>query len=240
MPTGLSSLPDLNPSDPENCLSDAARRRISKAYVSAKAIRAKAKADANARVRAGKRVDAARDELERRKASLDSVRLILRAMLKEYSGAREDAIRSGRIGESGWNLREIMALELDGLASSAGLTDIDRHMIELELAVDVRTATEEAADATVANQSEKPRKVPAGKSSTGSADATTRARRRKLLKDYLDRHSATDNFTMADLARRIGSNVTAIQGMVRGDRTRYSQEHLLRVLKFIRVTPDQW
>jgi Helix-turn-helix len=68
------------------------------------------------------------------------------------------------------------------------------------------------------------------------ANTSTRRRRRELLKHYRFEH----DFTMADFARHAGMSVTAIQGMVRGDRSRYSEETLFRLLKTIGVAPDKW
>ena len=61
-------------------------------------------------------------------------------------------------------------------------------------------------------------------------------RRREFIKRY-----CTDNgLTRATLANRATTCVTAIQGMVRNDRTRYSEETLARLLKTIGVSPEKW
>jgi hypothetical protein len=65
----------------------------------------------------------------------------------------------------------------------------------------------------------------------------TRKRRYALLKKY-----RTDNGinSMGDLARHFALSVTAIQGMVRSDRKRYSEEKLATFLKSIGVSPSEW
>jgi hypothetical protein len=74
-----------------------------------------------------------------------------------------------------------------------------------------------------------------GKPTAPSAE--TVKRRRELIKRYRNAH---EGMTMPDLARHTGTCVTAIQGMVRGDRTRYSEEKLSKFLKTIGVPADQW
>jgi len=63
-----------------------------------------------------------------------------------------------------------------------------------------------------------------------------RTRRRELLKRYRQDQS----LTMAALARRAATSVSAIQGMVRGDRTRYGEDTLARFLKAIGVPAEKW
>ncbi len=62
--------------------------------------------------------------------------------------------------------------------------------------------------------------------------------RRQLIRKYLTQHE--ERLTMASLAWRATTSVTAIQGMVRGDRTRYSQDTLERFLKTIGVSLQDW
>jgi hypothetical protein len=64
----------------------------------------------------------------------------------------------------------------------------------------------------------------------------TKRRRREIIKQY----RSINNLTMAELSRRVAMSVTAIEGMVRGDRTRYSEETLSRFLKKIGVSPERW
>ncbi len=66
-----------------------------------------------------------------------------------------------------------MARELDGLASSAGLTDIDRHTIELELSVDLRTATEEAISEVVQPAAASPKSRPAKEATPARPEIVT-------------------------------------------------------------------
>jgi hypothetical protein len=68
------------------------------------------------------------------------------------------------------------------------------------------------------------------------ANAQTQVRRRELLKRYLADH----NLSASGLARRVGISQTAIQGMVKGDRTRYSEQTLSTFLKHIGVQAGQW
>jgi ribosome-binding protein aMBF1 (putative translation factor) len=69
------------------------------------------------------------------------------------------------------------------------------------------------------------------------ANAETRKRRYAVLRRYRADH---DLNSMGDLARRFGLSVTAIQGMARGDRKRYSEEKLATFLKSIGVSPGEW
>jgi hypothetical protein len=46
--------------------------------------------------------------------------------------------------------------------------------------------------------------------------------------------------TMADLARRLGTNTTAIYGMIKGDTSRYGPDNLDRFLKGIGVSLQTW
>jgi Helix-turn-helix len=65
----------------------------------------------------------------------------------------------------------------------------------------------------------------------------TRLRRREILKCYRD---ANEISTQEALARHLGVSPTALQGMVRGDRTRYSDEKLKEVLKKMNTPFDEW
>jgi hypothetical protein len=69
------------------------------------------------------------------------------------------------------------------------------------------------------------------------ADRETRKRRYLILKRYRDEKGLP---TMGDLARRAGASVTAVQGMVRGDRTRYAEAKLEDFLELIGVAPSDW
>jgi hypothetical protein len=64
-----------------------------------------------------------------------------------------------------------------------------------------------------------------------------KAHRREILKAYI-----TDNTLggMDGLARRAGTTTTALYGMVRGDRTRYSPEKLDNLLKIIGCSQEEW
>lgn len=65
----------------------------------------------------------------------------------------------------------------------------------------------------------------------------TRKRRREILRRY---RTAKSLATMPDLARHLGMSVTAIQGIVRDDGTRYGQQTLADFLKKIGVKPGEW
>ena len=72
---------------------------------------------------------------------------------------------------------------------------------------------------------------------TALANAETRKRRYAVLKRYREGHGLN---SMGDLARRFALSVTAVQGMVRGDRKRYSEARLSGFLKDIGVSPSSW
>lgn len=69
------------------------------------------------------------------------------------------------------------------------------------------------------------------------ADASTRRRRRGIINEYRRGHQIE---TMEQFARHVGVSLTAIQGMVRGDRTRYGETKLEVFLKAIGVLPSDW
>lgn len=64
----------------------------------------------------------------------------------------------------------------------------------------------------------------------------TKKRRSDIVRKYRHEH----DLTMADLARRFGTNSTAIYGMIKGDQTRYGQENLEKFLHGIGVSAEQW
>ncbi|HXP87805.1 MAG TPA: hypothetical protein VN841_23940, partial [Bryobacteraceae bacterium] len=68
------------------------------------------------------------------------------------------------------------------------------------------------------------------------ADTATRNRRRQIVKRYQETH----DMKRTDLARRVAMSPTAIEGMIRGDRSRYSEEKLLKFLEQIGVKPENW
>ena len=68
------------------------------------------------------------------------------------------------------------------------------------------------------------------------ANRETLRRRLELLKKY----RRANNLTMADLARHSTTSVTAIYGMAHGDRKRYGEHALEKLLKTIGVSRDQW
>lgn len=69
------------------------------------------------------------------------------------------------------------------------------------------------------------------------ADQETRKRRRAILKRY---RLGTQIATREDLALHLGISVSALEGMISGDRTRYSAERLSEFLKKIGVLPEDW
>ncbi len=79
--------------------------------------------------------------------------------------------------------------------------------------------------------------VEASSISRRTADQATRLRRRSLLNQF---KAARGLFTQADLARHTATSPTAIEGMVRGDRSRYSEARLAEFLKKISVSPEKW
>jgi hypothetical protein len=69
------------------------------------------------------------------------------------------------------------------------------------------------------------------------ADSETKARRYAILKQW---RAEKGLGTMGDLARHAGASVSAIQGMVRGDRSRYAEAKLEGFLKLIGVSRNNW
>ena len=70
----------------------------------------------------------------------------------------------------------------------------------------------------------------------GMANPEAKTRRREFIKGYRAKHG----LTMEAFARQAGMSSTAIQGMVQGDRRRYSAEKLSKLLTLIGVSPEQW
>lgn len=64
-----------------------------------------------------------------------------------------------------------------------------------------------------------------------------RQRRREILQRY---RQTKEISTQEILARHLGVSPTALQGMLRGDRSRYSMEKLGEILKKMNVSPDEW
>jgi hypothetical protein len=75
-----------------------------------------------------------------------------------------------------------------------------------------------------------------GKPPTTSSTAI-RKRRREVLKQY---RMTEEIGSQEGLARHFGVSITALHGMVRGDRTRYSEEKLANVLQQIGISPHEW
>ncbi len=74
------------------------------------------------------------------------------------------------------------------------------------------------------------------KPSGRTISAATRKRRRELV----IQHKQADGLTSEDLSRRCRISSTAIRGMIREDRTRYSDATLTRFLKTIGVSRKEW
>jgi hypothetical protein len=72
---------------------------------------------------------------------------------------------------------------------------------------------------------------------SGVADKQTRRRRREILDRYC---SGNQLETRPNLARHLGMSLTALQGIMRGDVTRYSEDKLSKFLKKIGVAPEDW
>jgi hypothetical protein len=62
-------------------------------------------------------------------------------------------------------------------------------------------------------------------------------RRRGILADYRQKHGA---LTVADFARHVGSSVTAIEGIVKEDRKRYSVATRDKLLEKLGVSVEDW
>jgi hypothetical protein len=69
------------------------------------------------------------------------------------------------------------------------------------------------------------------------ASPEIRKRRYDILKRFRTEKGLA---TMGDLARRAAVSVTAIQGMLRGDRSRYAEAKLEDFLKLIGVSRNNW
>jgi hypothetical protein len=69
------------------------------------------------------------------------------------------------------------------------------------------------------------------------ADAPTRKRRREFLDNYSQSKKLE---TREHLARHLGVSLTALQGIVRSDRSRYGPETLSAFLKKIGMTAEEW
>lgn len=137
------------------------------------------------------------------------------------------------------DLDDIPAFEVDqslyqGLMLTPFLSDVqldeqENAAIEITIAGCKRTSLGKAIERVSRND------VRQATKRQGAAPAQRR-RRREIIKRYCTEHG----LTLGDLARRATTNVTAIQGMVRGDRARYSGETLARFLKSIAVPPEIW
>ena len=66
--------------------------------------------------------------------------------------------------------------------------------------------------------------------------AAIKKRRREFVDDYKRQHG----ITLAHLAHRFGMSVSAIMGIIREDRSRYSDDKRDRFLKRLGVTEGQW
>ncbi len=77
--------------------------------------------------------------------------------------------------------------------------------------------------------------------SSGESPPTIADTRRRSRREILKRYRQTKGIgTQQGLAWHFGVSLTALQGMVRGDRSRYSVETLGEVLKKMNVLPDEW
>jgi hypothetical protein len=84
----------------------------------------------------------------------------------------------------------------------------------------------------------RPTKRPAGLLPTGKdrGTPTLAAHRRRLIRAWL----VERDLSMKIVAARTDISVDAIRGMIRGDRTRYAEKTLRKLLKFLGITPEQW
>src|ERR1035437_948968 len=126
-----SRLPGLHPSDPQNCLSEAARWRIYDARLEGDKIRTRTLATLEMRYRSegrpvrplSKYLSTGPAAVEFEKATLEAARVILSAFLNEYRAA----------GKSGIELSRIMGDELEACVNSWELPIIQRDLLLLEL-----------------------------------------------------------------------------------------------------------
>ena len=75
-----------------------------------------------------------------------------------------------------------------------------------------------------------------GGSGSPTVGANTIKRRREIVRQYNRKHG----LTMAALSRGVAISVSGIQAIIRGDRSRYSQENCNSFLKKIGVRRGQW
>ena len=76
----------------------------------------------------------------------------------------------------------------------------------------------------------------AGEAGLRGVTLSLRKRRRELLKKY----KIEEGSTTADVARRFGMSASAIHGIIRGDRSRYSPDTEDRFLKQLGVSSREW
>ena len=81
------------------------------------------------------------------------------------------------------------------------------------------------------------RRVPLEEAGVKGSARTLRTHRRRILKACMD---DKDLDGMDALARRLGVSPSALYGMVRGDRSRYSEETLATVLTRLGCSPAKW
>jgi hypothetical protein len=110
------------------------------------------------------------------------------------------------------------------------------QLVDLRLVVSLHTARIVADVGFIEDQLTDP----AGAKHSAQVKKTSRslaAHRRSILKASIPAGSAND---MGAIARRLGVDVSALHGMARGDRTRYSDDKLELVLKKISCTRAKW
>jgi hypothetical protein len=202
----------LNPEDPENCLSDAARRRIRDAYLEAEQIRWRALVSVEARYRSETNVNVSFSEYcakgraarEINKANLASARLILRAKLQEYKAA----------GKSGNELRWIMDQELEGLAWSAVLTTAESRLLHMELGLN--RLGPDAVGSTAKRRTDQP------VASVGTTTPPPKGYKTALGRN-IDKWRKECGWSLDELAKRTGFDKKLILGHVNdGKRARPS------------------
>ena len=144
----------LQPSDPQNCLSEPARRRVEDAHLKSQLIRTKALAIIETRYRSapthelsfGDYFKTGQAAIEWDEAKVESARIVLSTLVREYVAA----------GKSGRELGQIMGEELEGACYSLELSIPQRDLLSLEIEVNRRslTQTTEARPAVTAAKSD--------------------------------------------------------------------------------------
>ena len=132
-------LPRLFLDDPRNCLSEAARRRVSAAHAEADLIQTRALAAIESRYRGENGGKTFADYLTSGPAAIELAESRLKAAMTVLSVAKEEYMAAGK---SDHELRQLMKDEIDAAAHSLELTTIQRDLLWRELEQKSRASIE--------------------------------------------------------------------------------------------------